>query len=122
MHNWLEIDQQTNALPDYTGRYCESKLVFCKENDCLNEGVCLVEEEHLAKARYKKNVCYCKPSYYGDRCEFHYAKCLSSTLVCENNGTCVDSDDSNEPFRCSCADGFRGKCLFVPVFPIILRV
>ena len=72
-------------------------------------------EEHLvsnsSKVRYEKNVCFCRPSFYGDRCEFHYVKCLSSMLICENNGTCIDSDDPNEPFRCSCTEEFRGRLL-----------
>lgn len=115
----MPLENQTSLThppSDYTGRYCESKVLFCKETDyCLNGGVCVVVEEHLvsnsSKVRYEKNVCYCQPSFYGDRCEFHYAKCLSSMLICENNGTCIDSDDPNEPFRCSCTEEFRGGWL-----------
>lgn len=99
---------------DFTGRFCEHPVKLCEEAGyCLNNGICLVLEEIIetnsSQFKYDKNVCFCRPSFYGDRCEFNYSRCLSTRSLCENNGTCLNGKTSNDSFECICSSNFRGK-------------
>ena len=46
--------------------------------------------------------CRCLPGYFGERCEFHRP---CTAFVCQNDGTCVQTDIGD---MCKCKEGFKG--------------
>ena len=69
----------------------------------LNEGHYLIEEDF---------TCTCEPGYLGNLCSENIDECSiaeqknSSESLCENGGSCVDTEGS---FNCSCPGGFYGR-------------
>ncbi|XP_066275397.1 fibropellin-3-like [Branchiostoma lanceolatum] len=76
---------------------CESDVVTCKQNVCLNGGNCTsCFNESYA-------YCDCAPGFVGDRCEINIDECASDP--CQYGGTCVDGVNS---YTCQCVPGFIG--------------
>ncbi|XP_078670794.1 uncharacterized protein LOC144910946 isoform X1 [Branchiostoma floridae x Branchiostoma belcheri] len=76
---------------------CESDVVSCKQNVCLNGGNCT----SCFNGTYA--YCDCAPGFVGDRCEINIDECSSDP--CHNGGTCVDGVNS---YTCQCVPGFTG--------------
>ena len=96
----LESDQSScQRIYIFPGRTCEEKMEQCEDNPCLNDALCLIEEDVFR--------CYCVPDYHGTRCQFRYDECrLPPGPKCLHGGVCVDEVDG---FECQCGDGFTGN-------------
>ncbi|XP_035672264.1 protein crumbs-like [Branchiostoma floridae] len=76
---------------------CESDVVTCKQNVCLNGGNCTsCFNESYA-------YCECAPGFVGDRCDINVDECPSDS--CQYAGRGVDGVNS---YTCQCVPGFTG--------------
>ncbi|KAH1026828.1 hypothetical protein HUJ05_000441 [Dendroctonus ponderosae] len=94
-----------NCSEGFSGQFCEivaEKEAVC-DLKCQNGGTCLdVGENEL--------LCLCSSGFSGTLCETRKNYCQD--VICENNSTCIEHEDS---FRCICAKGFLGRrCNILP--------
>lgn len=80
----------------FTGTQCEIDIDECKDQPCLNGGVC--------QDRINSFKCSCAIGFTGSRCQINIDDCVSSP--CRNGGTCHDSIAG---YTCECPPGFTGK-------------
>ena len=86
----------------WTGRYCEKKLVC----DCSYDSLC------IGKSSSNRSVCVCPPEKFGPRCLINTICSQTDQTLCENNAQCIPDDyftDYQESFQCLCPKGFIGK-------------
>lgn len=82
----------------FTGTQCEIDIDECKDQPCLNGGVC----QDLINS-FK---CSCAIGFTGSRCQTNIDDCVSSP--CRNGGTCHDSIAG---YTCECPPGFTGNLI-----------
>jgi hypothetical protein len=67
----------------------------CTPNPCLNDGVCVSDDESYA--------CDCAPGYAGIVCQVYVGHCTDNP--CQNGGVCTDVPDG---FTCACPPPYQG--------------
>ncbi|XP_030767169.1 sushi, von Willebrand factor type A, EGF and pentraxin domain-containing protein 1-like [Sitophilus oryzae] len=101
----FENDFKCMCTNGYQGKYCEEvqeKESYCKIN-CQNGGTCInIEDEEF--------VCVCPKGFSGETCQNFLRNC--DNVICENNSTCHESQDT---FKCICSQGYLGhRCNLLP--------
>lgn len=81
-----------------TGKNCDTSLLPCDSNPCLNNSTCLT----LSLTNY---TCVCPSLFTGPRCSERRTLCLETS--CQGNSTCFADYDSNEEI-CLCPPGYYG--------------
>ncbi|UJR30132.1 hypothetical protein I4U23_017673 [Adineta vaga] len=84
----------------FTGVRCETSILPCDSNPCLNKGVCIYDPVTM------QMKCQCCGLATGTFCEILLNPCNNSIPYCFNNGTCVL--DSNSKPMCMCPSTFTG--------------
>ena len=111
------------CAPGFTGTDCETPLLDCQAQPCLNQGTCLPSGasnasvagstaiEAFASASDNSEVsiarkyrCACAAGWKGRHCEVSSRSCRDAP--CARNATC--EDDSQRGFRCHCPAGYTG--------------
>ncbi|KAL7291379.1 hypothetical protein TKK_0014973 [Trichogramma kaykai] len=109
------------CAPGFTGTDCETPLLDCSSQPCLNQGTCLpspangtqveaidatgsssTSSSSLSIAR--KYRCSCPQGWRGRHCEVSSRSCRDSP--CARGATC--EDDSERGFKCHCPAGYEG--------------
>ncbi|XP_031786887.1 neurogenic locus protein delta [Nasonia vitripennis] len=91
----------------FTGTDCETPILDCQANPCLNQGTCMstnethADERHISR-RYK---CACPAGWRGRHCEVSSRSCKDSP--CARGATC--EDDSEKGYSCKCPAGYTGS-------------
>ncbi|CAF4794037.1 unnamed protein product [Rotaria sp. Silwood1] len=100
-NNTLSLKYHCQCQSGYTGRDCENDQRICRENTCLNDGVCI--ELNILKITSNNNqtnfLCECKKGYLGIHCELKVDFC--DNITCQNNGICRTIDMIP---KCICLD------------------
>ncbi|XP_066522834.1 coagulation factor X isoform X2 [Hoplias malabaricus] len=77
--------------------YRYKSLARCRDNPCLNGGVCSVDRQEY--------VCTCPPRYIGQHCETEVFECEYKNGGCLHY--CSNSALSRTSVNCSCAEGYE---------------
>lgn len=98
----LTSEPECTCGAEFVGARCELSLrVLCENRRCFNGGSC----SYNATSRGVE--CSCRFGYIGASCEIkNLCKSATSTLRCQNNGTCVVGPDNRE--LCECLPDFSG--------------
>ena len=59
-------------------------LLNCKNNPCLNNGICFEKNE--------RHICFCPPGYAGEKCEFEFKMHINVCILsspCKNGAKCI---------------------------------
>lgn len=84
----------------FTGSHCTYPLDVCQSSPCIHSGTCVTLED----GGY---TCSCYAGYdENNNCEDMNECELSSSPLCKNNGSCVNTVGS---FTCECQQGYGGK-------------
>ncbi|XP_067671780.1 uncharacterized protein [Haliotis asinina] len=95
--------EECTCSPEFTGRYCESRLDTCASSPCYNGGSCQTVGTSFN--------CSCPVGFEGSQCETNVDDCLPQT--CGEAGVCIDGVNST---MCHCLAGYSGtSCLNVDV-------
>lgn len=134
----LESLHNCDCLAGYAGVYCENDLNFCDDDTCGNGGTCeegpgtstncwcppgfsgatcevvnctgyCMNEGKCNSTLLSFPVCTCPVKYSGDRCELPMNPCTTSNDLCENGGTCIDSEGYGLNFTCECPLYYSGQ-------------
>ncbi|XP_065321637.1 protein crumbs-like isoform X2 [Gordionus sp. m RMFG-2023] len=89
----------------YEGLLCEKKHDYCKSNKCVN-GTC---EPNALSENY---TCTCIPGYHGIYCNQDIDECLENPTLCQNNGTC---HNTNGNYSCVCKKGWKGNSCAIDI-------
>lgn len=92
----MVITVMSPIVTGFTGTQCEIDIDECKDNPCLNGGVC--------RDLINSFQCSCAIGFTGSRCQINIDDCVSSP--CKNGGVCQDSVAG---YTCDCPPGFTGK-------------
>lgn len=92
----FSIDNFLLPCEGFTGTQCEIDIDECKDQPCLNGGVC---QDFINSFK-----CSCAIGFTGSRCQINIDDCVSSP--CRNGGTCHDSIAG---YTCECPPGFTGN-------------
>ena len=84
--------------PSTTGINCETPLLPCASNPCLNNSTCLT----LSLTNY---TCICPPLFTGPRCAQQILIC--SVNLCQGNSTCIVNPLTGAQI-CQCPPGRYG--------------
>ncbi|CAF1399614.1 unnamed protein product, partial [Adineta steineri] len=82
---------------DFSGKQCQFDQRLCKENTCLNKGVCKI----TSKSTFN---CTCSSGFEGARCERRINYCLN--ITCYNEGVCRSVLLG---YICQCLSGTSGQ-------------
>ncbi|CAF4066058.1 unnamed protein product, partial [Adineta steineri] len=90
-------DYNCSCSLDFSGKQCQFDQRVCKENTCLNKGVCKI----TSKSTFN---CTCSPGFEGTRCERRINYCLN--ITCYNEGVCRSVSLG---YICQCLSGTSGQ-------------
>lgn len=85
---------------NWRGDFCTEKSENCGSRPCMNEGICLWNNNSSNPS------CLCKPDYTGEFCENGILHKCYSDSECSNGGRC---ESVNYQRRCVCASGWAGE-------------
>ncbi len=114
----VELDDGYKCMcrAGYTGKNCLQNLNECDlvPNVCWNNATCVDLDPSSNKMKFGY-FCDCSSvisgKYAGQNCSIKLDLCLTSSLKCRNNSTCVSylAENNEQDFYCECKRGFAGK-------------
>ncbi|XP_066497192.1 protein delta homolog 1 [Hoplias malabaricus] len=101
VHGTCQKAWQCVCKQGWAGSQCDQDIHLCSSQPCSGNSTCI----EMGQGGY---ACICPPGYTGKNCQLKKGPCPINSSPCQNGGTCMDNNGSDNHISCLCPSAFTG--------------